>query len=208
MHWIVIVQYVIHKEIYKPVTLHGFTLLQYWYALQFLSMSLAASFFHHHRSSFPQLCPQSSYNSVCFTSLCIPHLWKAKIVSVHSLNHWAQNNRIRKQPSPTCQWFYVSIKGSWSVLWFMMAMQESHVIGVYEKRWLSPQDFNSVIRVVTVPVSLLLSLSTCTSYTHQSRMPAVHCSNECPTLLLLKFDDVLLKYFSFSTSFSSCSNFI
>lgn len=164
-------------------------------------MSLAAEFLHHHRSSFPQLCPQSRHNFACFTSLCIPHLWKVKIVSVHSLHRRAQNNRIRKQPSPTRQWFSVSIKGSWSVLWFMMAMQESHVIGVYEKRWLFQQDFSSVIRVVTVPVSLLLSLSTCTSYTHQSHMPAVHCSNECPTFLLLKFDDFLLKSFFFPQVF-------
>lgn len=91
----------------------------------------------------------------------------------------------------------------------MMAMQEIHVIGVNEKRWLSAQDLSSVIRVVTVPVSLLLSLSTRTSYTHQSHMPAVRCSNECPTFLLLKFDDGPIEvFFSFSTSSSSSSKFI
>lgn len=161
-------------------------------------MSLAAGFFPSSSVIIPpQLCSQSRRNFFCST-----YLWEVANFSVRSLYNSARYNWIRKQPRQTCQWFYVSIKGSWSLLWLMMAMQGSHVIGIYKKRWLSAQGCSSVIRLVTVTVSLLLSLSTCTSYTHQSHMPAVRCSNECPTFLLLKFDDVLLKsFFPFSTSF-------
>lgn len=55
------------------------------------------------------------------------------------------------------------------------------------------QEFSSVMAAVTVPVALVPSLSTRTSHAHQSGAAAVHCSNECPTFLLLKFDDVPLK---------------
>lgn len=62
---------------------------------------------------------------------------------------------------------------------------------------------------VTVPVALVLSLSTCKSYTHQRSAPAAHRGNECPTFLLLKFDDALLKSFFiyFPHTFSSRCNF-
>lgn len=81
----------------------------------------------------------------------------------------------------------------------MMATHESYVVGVY-KAMASQQGFSSAIRVVTVPLSLL-SLSSCTSYTHQSHIPALHCSNECPTFLLFKLDDVPLKLSFFCNFF-------